>query len=87
MQQVRIHGLGANIMKACQLALQVKEKSSFEVKLETTTATVGIVDDVFHADLSMTSESRSNSSVCITISKHIKPQSITAFIPKSVKKH
>ncbi|KAL9956609.1 hypothetical protein ACROYT_G038108 [Oculina patagonica] len=70
-QEVRIHGLGAAINRAINLALQLEQRGQGTVELSTTTSSVKLVDDFEPEDDDHEgySKVRTNSAVHIRVYK------------------
>eukprot|EP00668_Euglena_longa_P045117 GGOE01060733.1.p2 GENE.GGOE01060733.1~~GGOE01060733.1.p2 ORF type:complete len:145 (-),score=29.64 GGOE01060733.1:206-640(-) len=49
-QEVELHGLGAQVGRCCELAVSIQKHSRHPVKLLVTTGTVGLTDDIPVAD-------------------------------------
>ncbi|OAD58751.1 Ribonuclease P protein subunit p20 [Eufriesea mexicana] len=67
--EVIIHGLGATVQRACNLALQLKEIHYGSVELDTRTSTISIIDDFEPLDDNGNYETinRNNSAVHIRV--------------------
>ncbi|KAL5036153.1 ribonucleases P/MRP protein subunit pop7 [Batrachochytrium dendrobatidis] len=66
-QKVTIHGLGAAIICAVQLALHIQKAASISISLSTTTSSVTLIDDVYKrsgVDSDTTGFNQSESVVC-----------------------
>ncbi|XP_071963330.1 ribonuclease P protein subunit p20-like [Antedon mediterranea] len=66
---VTIHGLGAAVNRAINLALRVQELSQGSLELAVNTSTVELTDDIV-GDGEITTRERNNSAVHIKIYKH-----------------
>ncbi|XP_011297675.1 ribonuclease P protein subunit p20 [Fopius arisanus] len=67
--EIIIHGLGAAINRACNLALQLKKNSSGTLDIDTRTSTVHLIDDLepLKDDVDCEVNSRNNSAIHIRV--------------------
>uniref|UniRef100_A0A023FBG0 Putative ribonuclease p protein subunit p20 n=2 Tax=Triatoma infestans TaxID=30076 RepID=A0A023FBG0_TRIIF len=72
-EEITLHGLGAAVTRAVNLALQIGEKLGATHIIDVTTSTLQVVDDLepLHDSIDPLTQTRSNSSVRIKIYKKI----------------
>ncbi|XP_076643483.1 ribonuclease P protein subunit p20 isoform X1 [Halictus rubicundus] len=67
--EVIVHGLGAAVLRACNLALQLKEIHHGGIDLDIKTFTTSVIDDFepLHDSADYETISRNNSAICIRV--------------------
>ncbi|KAL9656558.1 hypothetical protein ABK040_012141 [Willaertia magna] len=75
LKPIHIHGLGAAILTAVELALELKKEFHGKLQLNTTTSTVPLVDDFYskqEEEYYVASQVRFNSAIHITCTRELK---------------